>query len=52
MKTKILSTVFTVGCALTGCGVDSIFEGGFLFWLFCFGVTAVCGYFLFGQKGD
>lgn len=52
MKTKILSAVFVVSFALTGCGIDSIFDGGFPFWLFCFLVTAVCGYFLFGQKGE
>lgn len=50
MKTKILSAVFTVGFIITGCGVDSIFTDGLPFWLFCFGVTAICGYFLFGRK--
>lgn len=50
MKAKILSAVFTVGFILTGCGVDSIFEGGFPFWMFCAGVTAICGYFLFNGE--
>lgn len=52
MKTKIISAVFTVSFILTGCGIDSIFdENGLPFWLFCFGVTAVSGYFLC-KKGD
>lgn len=51
MKTKIISTVFGVSFMLTGCGIDSLFvEGGLPFTLFCFGVTAISGYFLFAGK--
>lgn len=53
MKERILSSAFTIGFILTGCSVDSIFdEKGLPFWLFCFGVTAIIGYVLFGKKGD
>lgn len=51
MKHKIVSAMFVVGFTLTGCGVDSIFEGGFKTWLVCFVITAICGYFLL-KKGD
>lgn len=51
MKSKILSVVFGVSFMLTGCGIESLFiEGGTLFTLFCFGVTAISGFFLFGGK--
>lgn len=49
---KIVSAVFTVSFILTGCGVDGIFTDGLPFWCFCFGVMVVCGYILFGTKGD
>lgn len=53
MKEKILSAVFVISFTLTGCGIESIFdEQGLPFWIFCFGVTATVGYFLFGRKGD
>lgn len=50
MKKKILSAVVYCGFAVTGCGVDSIFDGGLPCWLFAAGVTIVCGYFLFCTK--
>lgn len=53
MKERILTTIFTLGFILTGCGIDSAFEEGSLgFWLLCFGVTAVCGYILLCKKGE
>ncbi len=50
MKEKILSVVFTVGFAITGCGVDDIFEGGLPCWLVALGVTVISGYFLLHHK--
>lgn len=55
MKEKVITTMFTVGFVLTGCGIDSAFADGKCslgFWLFCFGVTAVCGYILLCKKGE
>ena len=52
MKTKILSAVCMTTFILTGCSMDSIFEGGLPFTLFCFGVMAISGYFAFCGKGE
>lgn len=55
MKERILTAMFTVAFALTGCGIDSAFEdgaGSMSFWLFCAATTIVCGYILLCKKGD
>ena len=52
MKAKIVSAIFVTSFALTGCSMDSIFEGGLPFTLFCLGVMGVSGYFVFGWKGE
>jgi hypothetical protein len=49
---KILSAVCMTTFILTGCSMDSIFEGGLPFTLFCFGVMAISGYFAFCGKGE
>ncbi len=50
MKEKILSVVCFVSFVLVGTGIDSIFDGGFAFWLASLGVMCISGYFLFGGK--
>ena len=52
MKAKIVSAIFVTSFALTGCSMDSIFDGGLPFTLFCLGVMGVSGYFVFGWKGE
>lgn len=52
MKAKIVSATFLISWALTGCSLDSVFDGGLPFTLFCFGVMCVSGYILFCTKGD
>lgn len=52
MKTKIVSAIFVTSFALTGCSMDSIFDGGLPFTLFCFVVMGVSGYFAFCGKGE
>lgn len=46
MKEKIVSAIFTVGFAVTGCSVDSIFEGGLICWLAFATITAISGCYL------
>lgn len=48
---EIISTLFVISFILMGCSMDSFFDGGMPFTLFCFGVMTVCGYFLFCKKG-
>lgn len=49
---KILSAVCMTTFILTGCSMDSIFDGGLPFTLFCFVVMAISGYFAFCGKGE
>lgn len=51
MKAKIVSAIFVTSFALTGCSMDSIFDGGLPFTLFCFVVMAISGYFAFCGNG-
>lgn len=48
---KILSAVCMTTFIITGCSMDSIFEGGLPFTLFCFVVMAISGYFAFCGNG-
>ena len=52
MKAKILSAISVTTFILTGCSMDSIFDGGLPFTMFCFGVMAISGYFAFCGKGE
>lgn len=47
---NILSAVFVIGFAFTGCGIDSIFNGGAVVWSVIAAITAICGYFV--VKGE
>lgn len=47
---NILSAVFVIGFVLTGCGIDSIFNGGAVTWSVIATITAICGYFV--VKGE
>lgn len=47
---NILSAVFVIGFVLTGCGIDSIFNGGAVVWSVIAATTAICGYFV--VKGE
>ena len=47
---NILSAVFVIGFVLTGCGIDSIFNGGAVVWSVIAITTAICGYFI--VKGE
>lgn len=51
MRAKILSAISVTTFILTGCSMDSIFDGGLPFTLFCFGVMAISGYFAFCGNG-
>jgi hypothetical protein len=50
MKEKILSIVCFMSFVIVGTGIDSIFDGGFVFWLASLGVMFISGYFLFGSN--
>ncbi len=50
MIKKIAGAVFVVSFVLTGCGIESIFNGGFTEWLFCFMVAVACAAVLFGGE--
>lgn len=52
MRAKILSAISVTTFILTGCSMDSIFDGGMPFTLFCFVVMAISGYFAFCWKGE
>lgn len=47
---NILSAVFVIGFVVTGCGIDSIFNGGAVVWSVIATITAICGYFV--VKGE
>lgn len=49
---RMLSAICMVSFALTGCSMDSFFDGSMPFTLFCFVVMAVSGYFAFYTKGE
>jgi len=48
MIKKIAGYLFVFSFALTGCGIESIFNGGITEWCFCFLVAAACAAVLFG----
>jgi len=50
MKEKILSAIFMTSFALTGCGIESIFDDGLPCWLLAFATAIVSAYFLFCYK--
>lgn len=49
---RMLSAICMVSFALTGCSMDSFFDGSMPFTLFCFVVMAISGYFAFCWKGE
>lgn len=48
MIKKIAGFVFLVSFVLTGCGIESIFNGGFTEWCFCFLLAVGMAAVLFG----
>lgn len=48
MIKKIAGGLFIISFALTGCGIESIFNGGFTEWLFCFLLAVGMAAVLFG----
>lgn len=52
MKNKILSVAFTVLFLLTGCSVDSIFDGGAVQWGISFVILVLVAWALFGGRND
>ena len=45
---KILEIILALMFMITGCGVESIFNGGAFEWGFCFVVLVVVAWVLFG----
>lgn len=47
---RILSIMFVIMFILTGCGIDSLFNGGAIQWLICFGILILVAWGLFWRE--
>lgn len=52
MKNSILSIVFIISFIITGCGIDSIFEGGAVQWGISALILIIVAWVLFGGKDE